>query len=308
MKILITGASGLLGLNLALREIGTHTIVGVDRSKLAGTPFELVRADLTQPEAVSRLFDLVHPDAIIHTAALADLEKCEADPETARILNAEVPGILAEACAKTDVRLIHISTDAVFDGTKDGIYTETDAPSPPGVYSATKLQGEINVTSAYPAAAIARVNFFGWSLSGTRSLSEFFYNRLSTGQPCNGFTDVYFCPLFVGDLAETLVRMLEKGLSGLYHVVGSEALSKYDFGVRIARQFGFDPSLVIPKSVEESGLKARRSHNLRLSIHKLSTALGQEVPSVSTGIVQFYAQAQDGYPQKMRSYAQDSGK
>lgn len=308
MKILITGASGLLGLNLALREIGTHTIVGVDRSKLAGTPFELVRADLTQPEAVSRLIDLVHPDAIIHTAALADLEKCEADPETARILNAEVPGILAEACAKTDVRLIHISTDAVFDGTKDGIYTETDAPSPPGVYSATKLQGEINVMSAYPAAAIARVNFFGWSLSGTRSLSEFFYNRLSTGQPCNGFTDVYFCPLFVGDLAETLVRMLEKGLSGLYHVVGSEALSKYDFGVRIARQFGFDPSLVIPKSVEESGLKARRSHNLRLSIHKLSTALGQEVPGVSTGIVQFYAQAQDGYPQKMRSYAQDSGK
>jgi dTDP-4-dehydrorhamnose reductase len=110
--------------------------------------------------------------------------------------------------------------------------------------------------------------------------------------------------MFVGDLAETLLRMLDKGLSGLYHVVGSEVLSKYDFGQRIARQFRFDESLVIPRSVEESGLKARRSHNLRLSINKLSTTLEREIPSVSTGIEKFYTQAQQGYPQKMRSYAQ----
>ncbi len=304
MKILVTGASGLLGLNLSLMEFGTHTLVGVDRGKLAGTPFELTRAELTQPQAVSRLIDTVRPDAVIHTAALANLEACEANPEAARILNAEVPGFLAEACAKNNIRLIHISTDAVFDGTKDGIYTESDAPSPPGTYSATKLQGELNVLSAYPLAAIARVNFFGWSLSGTRSLSEFFYNKLSAGQPCNGFTDVFFCPMFVGDLAGTLVQMLDKGLSGLYHVVGSEALSKYEFGQRIARQFRFDESLVIPKSVEESGLIARRSHNLRLSIHKLSTALGQDIAGVSTGIERFYTQAQQGYPQKMRSYQQ----
>lgn len=304
MKILVTGASGLLGLNLSLMEFGAHTLVGVDRGKLAGTPFELTHAELTQPQAVSRLIDAVRPDAVIHTAALANLEACEANPEAARILNAEVPGLLAETCAKNNVRLIHISTDAVFDGTKDGIYTESDAPSPPGTYSATKLQGEFNVLSAHPLAAIARVNFFGWSLSGTRSLSEFFYNKLSAGQSCNGFTDVYFCPLFVGDLAEILVRMLDKGLSGLYHAVGSEALSKYEFGQRIARQFRFNESLVIPKSVEESGLIARRSHNLRLSIHKLSTALGQEIPGVSTGIERFYTQAQQGYPQKMRSYQQ----
>ncbi len=308
MKILVTGASGLLGLNLCLGNWDSHTLLGVDRGKLHDTPFELIRAELTGPGAVSRLINEARPEAVIHTAALANLEACEADPETARILNAEVPGILAESCAKNDIRLIHISTDAVFDGTKDGIYTETDVPNPPGVYSETKLQGERNVLSAYPAAAIARVNFFGWSLSGTRSLSEFFFNKLSAGQPCNGFTDVYFCPLFVGDLAETLVRMLDKGLSGLYHVVGSEALSKYAFGQRIARQFGFDEALVLPKSVEESGLTARRSHNLRLSIDKLSTALGQEIPGVSTGIEQFYTQAQQGYPQKMRSYAQETGK
>jgi len=304
MKILVTGASGLLGLNLSLMEIGTHTIVGVDRAKLANTPFELIRAELTQPGLWSRLIDEVRPEAIIHTAANANVDSCESDPQGARYLNGELPGILAASAAQAGVRFLHISTDAVFDGTKDGIYTETDAPNPLGVYAQTKLDGERNVLSANPNAIVARVNFFGWSLSGTRSLSEFFYNKLSAGEQCNGFTDVYFCPLFVGDLAETLVRMLDKGLLGLYHVVGSEALSKYDFGRRIARQFGFDESLVIPKSVEESGLKARRSHNLRLSVNKLSTALGQEIPGVSTGIARFYTQAQQGYPQKMRSYQQ----
>ena len=302
MKILITGASGLLGLNLSLGMIGTHTIVGVDRDKLSGTPFELVKADLLEPGACSRSIDEVRPDAIIHTAANANVDACESDPEGARLLNADFPGQLAEFCAKRGVRLIHISTDAVFDGTKDGIYTEDDTPNPLGVYARTKLDGERAVLSVNPDAVVARVNFFGWSLSGKRSLSEFFYNNLSVEQKANGFTDIWFCTMFVGDLADTLVKMLEQGLSGLYHTVGSEALTKYDFGVQIARQFGFDEGLIQPVSVEESGLIAKRSRNLRLSVHKLSTDLGLEIPGVSTGIRKFYTQFIQGYPQKMRSY------
>jgi dTDP-4-dehydrorhamnose reductase len=304
MKILVTGASGLLGLNLSLGMTGTHTIVGVDRSKLAGTPFELLKADLLEPGVCSRLMDEVHPDAIIHTAANAIVDACEADPDGARLLNTEFPGDLAELCAKRGVRMVHISTDAVFDGTKDELYTEDDLPNPLSVYAQTKLDGEQNVLSANPDAAIARVNFFGWSLPGTRSLSEFFYNHLSAGQPVNGFTDVWFCPMFVYDLGETLTSMLENGLAGLYHAVGSEALTKYDFGVRIARQFGFDEGLIRPISVEESGLKARRSHKLRLSVHRLSTDLGHAIPGVSTGITKLYTQYLQGYPQIMRSYQQ----
>jgi dTDP-4-dehydrorhamnose reductase len=304
MKILVTGASGLLGLNLSLGMTETHTIVGVDRSKLAGTPFELLKADLLEPDACFRIISDVHPDAVIHTAANANVDACEFDPEGARLLNAEFPGCIAELCAKLDIRMVHISTDAVFDGALNGVYTEDDRPNPLSVYAQTKLHGERNVISANPDAAIARVNFFGWSLSGIRSLSEFFYNNLSAGRPADGFTDVWFCPMFVGDLADSLVRMLEKGLSGLYHVVGSEALPKYEFGLKIARQFGFDERLIRPMSVEESGLRARRSHNLRLSVHKLSTDLGLAVPGVSTGIAKFYTQYQQGYPQKMRSYQQ----
>lgn len=304
MRILVTGASGLLGLNLGLLMASTHAITGVDRSKLGAVPFQLLNADLLERGACSRLIELVRPQAVIHTAANALVDACETDPEGARRLNADLPGELAGICAKRDIRLVHISTDAIFDGTKKDVYSESDIPNPLSVYARTKLDGERNVLSAYPDAIVARVNFFGWSLSGSRSLVEFFFNNLNAGKQCNGFTDIWFCPMFVGDLAETLIQILERGLSGLYHVVGGESRSKYDFGVQVARQFGFDPQLVIPKSVEESGLKARRSHNLRLSVDKLSTDLGMEVPGVSTGLQKFYTQYQQGYPQKMRSYQQ----
>ena len=230
MKILVTGASGLLGLNLSLQMHGTHEIIGVDRSKLANTPFDLIKLDLLDADALPKLLDDSKPDALIHCAANALVDACELDPNAASTLNAILPGQLASACAERDIRFLHISTDAVFDGTKEGIYSEDDAPNPLGVYAQTKLDGEYAVLDANPNAAIARVNFFGWSLSGTRSLSEFFVNNLGAGKNVNGFDDVYFCPMFVGDLADTLVGMLEKSLSGMYHVVGSRAITKYEFG------------------------------------------------------------------------------
>jgi dTDP-4-dehydrorhamnose reductase len=303
-RILITGASGLLGLNLALSASERHTVIGVDRCRLTGIPFELVCANLLDPGTVDRVLDETRPEWLIHCAALANLEACEADLALARRLNADLPGDLAAACVRRGIRLVHISTDSVFDGMKKKVYTETDMPNPPGVYSATKLLGEQNVLSANPDAAIARVNFFGWSLGGKRSISEFFFNNLSVGKQCNGFTNIWFCPIFVGDLADTLLQMLEKDLSGLYHAVGSDALTKYDFGVRLARRFGFDETLITPISIEQSGLTAKRSPTLRLSVHKLSTALGVEIPGVSTGLDHFYTQFQQGYPQKIRSYQQ----
>ena len=304
MRILVTGASGLLGLNLSLQMQSKHTIIGVDRAKLANTPFDLIKADLLDSDVLPKLLDESKPDAVIHCAANALVDACEQHPDSTHTLNAVLPGKLASACFERDIRILHISTDAVFDGTKEGIYTEEDAPNPLGVYAQTKLDGEIAVLDANPDAAVARVNFFGWSLSGSRSLSEFFVNNLGAGKNVNGFDDVYYCPMFVGDLADTLVDMLDKSLSGVYHVVGSRAITKYDFGRAIAEQFGFDAGLIKPISVSDAGLTAKRSTNLRLSINKLSTALGREIPDFSTGLAKFYTQYQQGYPQKTRSYQQ----
>ncbi len=288
----------------AMRE---HEVIGVDRGKLKSAPFRVLKADILKTDEIHSVLDSTNPDWLINCAALADLEKCEEDPIQARILNTDLPAELATACAKRNIPFVHLSTDSVFDGTKEGMYTEEDEPSPPGVYSETKLEGEHMVQQVNLQAIIARVNFYGWSLGTKRSLGEFFVNNLSEGKNVNGFTDVIFCPMWVNHLSQTLLEMLEKDLHGLYHVVGAQAMSKYQFGVEVARRFGLRSSLIEPQSVERSALTACRSHNLWLSVHKLSTDLGHAVPDFSTGLDGFYTQLQQGYPQKIRSYQQADG-
>jgi len=300
MRILITGASGLLGLNLALETTRRHTVFGTSNAHALRTDaFTVIPTDLLAPGAVESLLERTHPDWVIHCAALANLEACEADPLLAQQLNTDLPRTLANTVARSGARLVHVSTDAVFDGMR-GDYTEEDPPTPACVYSRTKLGGELAVAEADPTAIIARVVFFGWSLNGKRSLAEFFFNNLSQGKQVMGFTDVFFCPLLANDLAELFVRMLEKKLSGLYHVVSPESLSKYEFGMRLARHFNLNGSLIIPTSVTRSGLKATRSPNLTLRSDKLARALGGVIPSVSTGLDKLYTLYQQGYPQQLQ--------
>ena len=307
MKLLITGASGLLGINLAMEAMREHEVIGVDRGKLQSAPFPVIKTNFYNHRAFDATLDSIQPDWVINCSALANLEECERHPDQAKILNTVLPRELAEATAKRNIKFIHLSTDAVFDGTKEGMYTEEDEPSPPGIYSQTKLDSERAVQEVNSQAIIARVNFYGWSLGGRRSLGEFFVNNLSEGKNVSGFTDVIFCPMWVNHLSQTLLEMLANDLHGLYHVVGAQAMSKYQFGVEVARKFGLRESLIEPQSVERSALTARRSHNLWLSIHKLSTALGHAVPDFSTGLDGFYTQFQQGYPQKIRSYQQADG-
>ena len=306
MKLLITGASGLLGINLAMEAMRDHTVVGVDRGKLKSAPFQVFNIDLLDSDALDSILDKTRPDWLVNCVALTNLEKCEQYPQEAKIVNVDIPARLANATAVRGIRFVHISTDAVFDGERKDAYTEDDLPNPPGVYSQTKLDSEHAVLSTNPEAIVARVNFFGWSLSNNYSLSEFFVNNLSEGKNVNGFTDITFCPILVNVTARLLLEMLPKNLSGLYHVVGPQAMSKYQFGVEIARIFGLRENLISPRSVLQSSLTAKRSPNLWLSTHKLSTDLGQEIPSFSTGLGEFYTQFQQGYPQKIRSYQQPS--
>jgi dTDP-4-dehydrorhamnose reductase len=301
MRILITGASGLLGLNLALETTRRHTVFGtVNHHTLKTEAFTVIQTNLLAPGAVESLLESTHPDWVIHCAALANLDACEADPLLAKQLNTELPHTLARLVARSGARLLHVSTDSVFNGLR-GDYVEADITTPVGVYSRTKLDGELAVADADPSAIIARVNLFGWSLTGNRSLAEFFFNNLSIGRHVMGFTDVYFCPLLANDLADIFVKMLERSLSGVYHVVSSDSLSKYDFGIRLAKRFNLDSSLINPTSVAQSGLIASRSPNLNLRSDKLAHALGESLPRLSTGMDKLYTLYQQGYPQMLRS-------
>ena len=302
MKLLIPGVSGLLGINLAMEAMRDHEVVGVDRGMLKSAPFQVFHVNRLDRDVIDSILDETQPDWLINCAAMANLEECEEHPERARVINVDVPAQLANACTERGIQFMHISTDAVFDGEKTDAYTEEDLPNPQGVYSQTKFDAENAVFLENPQAIVARVNFYGWSLDGRRSLGEFFVNNLSDGKDVNGFTDVVFCPMLVNHTARLLLEMLAHDLNGLYHVVGAQAMNKYQFGVEVARTFGLRKNLISPKSVEGSGLTVKRSHNLWLSTHKLSTALGHEIPSFSTGLSEFYTQFQQGYPQKIRGY------
>lgn len=298
-KILVSGASGLLGLNLALEAARHYTVIGVVNEHPVKTDgFQVVRSDLLAGDGVKTLIDQTKPDAIINCAALANVDACEANLSLAWRLNADLPGEFAVAAAQAGIPFVHISTDAIFDGQR-GDYSEADEPNPANNYARTKYLGELKVSQSYPAAIIARVNLFGWSMSGKRSLAEFFFYNLQAGESVPGFTDVFFCPLLVNDLAQILLEMMEKRLEGLYHVFSPECISKYDFGMQIAKRFGFDGKLVSPRSVEQGGLQAARSPKLTMDTTKIKQALGHALPGVMRGIDGFYELAQQGYAQRL---------
>jgi dTDP-4-dehydrorhamnose reductase len=302
-RVMITGARGLLGLNLALQAAETHTVIGVDKLDiLKPDSFEMRQIDLLESGAIDHALDEIKPDWVIHCAALANVDACEEQPELAHRLNAELPGQLATETARRGIRLVHLSTDAVFDGAR-GDYKESDPTHPLSLYARTKLEGEQAVLAADPQAIVARVNFFGWSQSGNRSLAEFFFYNLSQGKAVNGFKDVYFCPLLANHLADLLLEMLAKGLYGLYHVVSTEKLSKYEFGVRLAHTFSLDAGLITPIPVAQAGLKAARSPNITLNTEKLTRDLGHPAPDVQHGLNGLKKLYEQGYPEKLKALA-----
>lgn len=294
-KILVTGASGLLGVNFCMQNYNVHQITAiVNRNNLNNAPFTVLHENLTHPGSIAELIDKTRPDIVLHCAAMANVDQCENQPQSARQINSEVPAEFAYHTKKNGIKLVHISTDAVFDG-KKGSYVESDIPNPLGVYARTKLDGEKSVSKENPEALIARVNFYGWSLNGQRSLSEFFFNNLKKKQMVMGFTDVYFCPLLVNDLAELLMKMAALDLRGIYHTVSSECISKFEFGNKIAKRFELDTGLIRPTRVKDSGLQAVRSQNLTMATKKLSDALDEPLPDQTQSINRLYELFQHGY-------------
>ena len=303
-RILVTGASGLLGLNFCNFHYRKFEILGIsNKTRLADPPFRVITRDLLS-ESPDDLLDDYKPDTVLHCAAMANLEQCEKFPEEAAEVNGILPGRLASAAHQRGIKFVHISTDAVFDGEDCGEsgYREDDKPNPLSRYAETKLIGERNVLDSDPDALVARVNFYGWSMSGKRSLAEFFCNNLSDGKPMNVFRDVYFNSLYVRLLADLLVEMVLKDAKGIYHVFSSETMSKYDFGVSIAEKFGYDPGLIRPVSWKDGGLTARRSPNLIMNTDKLRSLLGHDLPGREKSLDWFYEDSVTGLRQQILGY------
>ena len=301
--LLVTGASGLLGASLVslARDVGLNVIALCHRHKvtIAGVP--VYNVDLTDRMATRDVIANLKPATIVHCAAATNVDWCEDHPKETRKVNVQATSFVAEIASELKSRLVYISTDSIFDG-KRGNYSEAARPAPLNVYARSKLRGEHEVLRRYPAALVARVTIYGWNVQNKQSLTEWVLGQLAAGKEVRGFTDVHFSPMLVNDLAEVLLSMLDRQLRGLYHVVGSEKISKYEFARRVAMAFGFEPERVVPVRLVEASLRAARPLDVSLNTKKVRVALGRAMPDADSGLRRFRALQQSGYPEQLRTY------
>lgn len=285
--LLVTGASGLLGSNIARRAGTTFRLVAVHRSHPISFPdCTCLPLDITNPDAVNELFRSAHPDLVLHTAAIADVDYCEDHPEKAWNTNVEGTANVAQACRKIGAKLVHISTDAVFDGTR-GLYREEDEPHPINTYARTKLEAERRVMETVPESLIIRTAFYGRGPSGRKGLAEWTLEQLRRGEPFPMFTDVFFSPIYIGDLIEIIFEAHAQGLAGIYHVGSRERCSKHEFGMALARTFGFDPANLKAGVLADVPLRAPRPKDISLDTSRISRALGRPMPGLEEGLQRF---------------------
>ena len=302
MRLLITGASGLLGSNLVLAAVDAgNQVFATSLTK----PIQLSNvgwraADLTTLEESAALMNAAEPDWVIHCAAATDVDQCEADPAWAFVLNRDMARNVALAAREAGAVHVHISTDAVFGGDQ-GPHAETDETRPINTYGLSKLEGEQAVVDANPQAAIVRTNLYGWSPPGRSSLAEWFLEYLRQGKTRPGFTDIRINPLLVNHLADLLLSVLEVGLSGIYHVASRNSVTKYELGVRIAQVFELDADLVQPTESDDAGLRAARPKDLSLQVGKIERDLGAQMPDVNDGVTSLRRLEQEGYRERLQN-------
>lgn len=278
---LVTGANGFLGANVGAFLTGKANRVGAVRKPVdADGRFDrYVVGDLEDPTEIARTIQELKPDVVIHAAAMASHEACEADPERASLINAIATESIAQAAHQAGSKFVLISTDAVFDGAR-GHYRETDEPNSTSVYGQTKLEGE-RLALASTDALVVRTNFFGWSPTGRRSILEFFVNALESGEQVRGFTDFTTSSAYVQVLAEALWDLCERDVSGLVHLTSPDSMTKFAFGLAVAEEFCLDSALITPS---RSAMQPPRDGDISLDVTKAQELLGRQLPSMRAGI------------------------
>jgi dTDP-4-dehydrorhamnose reductase len=268
MRIFITGGSGLLGskiAEIALREHEVYAGYCYNKPEF-GEPvkFDLAKKDL---EVIHK----IKPEIIIHTAALTNVDECEANKELAYKINAEGTKGIAKIAKELGALPVYVSTDYVFSGDK-GMYKEEDEPNPINYYGYTKLLGErycdcvarpCVIYGAKPASG--KVNFALWLMDKLRNREEVKIVR-----------DQYVTPTLNTSLAEMLLEIAERELKGIFHLAGATRVSRYDFALRIANKLGLDGNLIVPSRMAEMKWIAARPKDSSLDTSKASKYLKEK--------------------------------
>lgn len=273
-RILVTGANGFMGKN-AVELLGPNAIA-LPRTSL----------DITIPAEVERCLDETRPWAVLNAAALADVERAEADPELAWRINATAPGQLARACAARGIHLCHLSTDYVFGGRPDRRYEVNDPTSPVNHYGASKVEGERLVLLHHPQALVARTAWvFGrhsWG-SAARALE-----RLLQNKPTEAILDRFGHPSYVVDVIERCLELLVLGVPGIYHVVNQGPTSWYAFILRLAERLALPTELV--RGVSHLELPPRAPRPVEVALQESPQRPGVDLPPLRA-----WQEAQDAW-------------
>jgi len=258
-RLMVTGASGFVGGSVLIQARDRWEILAVTRAPrkvLENTASWVETLDITDRNRLRACMVVFRPDAVIHAAALADIDYCECHPETAFAVNTTGTYILAECCAEVGARLVFCSTDTVFDG-KRGMYTEADPPSPVNVYARSKADAEICATSYNGNTVIARLSLvLGIPLlAGGNAFLPGLLRRLNAGEMMPFPTNEIRTPVDVITVGAALLELAESDYRGLLHLAGCSRVSRYEMACRIARQLGFSDALIEP--VDSSAMTNR---------------------------------------------------
>ncbi|AFZ12674.1 dTDP-4-dehydrorhamnose reductase [Crinalium epipsammum PCC 9333] len=271
-RILIVGSAGQLGQELQQTLIPYGEVVAVDRKTL----------DLSQPDQIRELVQQVQPQIVINAAAYTAVDQAEKEPETARMINAIAPTILAQEVEKLKAILIHVSTDYVFDGSKNHPYTEEDITNPLSIYGQSKLAGEQGIQENCQSYLILRT---AW-VYGAYGKSNFVKTMLRLGserEEVRVVTDQIGTPTWAKDIADAIAQVTSlKPDPGIYHYTNSGVASWYDFAVAIFEEaknlVPLKVQRVIPITTSEYPTPAQRPTYSVLSCRKISSVLNTNPP------------------------------
>ncbi len=300
-NILITGGSGLLALNWAatMREKFNVTL-GLHDRKVNLKDTKSILLDLDSKEALTKVFDELQPQLVIHAAGLTSVEACEANPVLAKYINVDLSQNLAIVCANLNISLVYISTDHLFSG-NESLIDEDFPVSPINVYAKTKVEAEAYVQNALPQALIIRTNFYAWGTSYRHSFSDMVINNLRAGKKISLFKDIYYTPLLVESLVDAVHELVKKKAKGIFNVVGDDRISKYDFGLKLAREFSLDNSLIDEGKIIDKPSLVNRPHDMSLSNEKVTNFLGRKMGGLDQHVLKLKAQEVNGLAKELQA-------